>query len=90
MNVLVTGGMGYIGSHTVKLLLKNNHNVIIIDNLSNSNSNQVNDQAKFYNIDLKNKLDINKVFEVIVDISKQITIRPASSNDEYLTLDWMD
>ena len=33
---LVTGGLGYIGSHTVVELIQNNHDVIIIDNLSNS------------------------------------------------------
>ena len=36
MKILVTGGTGYIGSHTVLELLKNNYEVIIIDNLSNS------------------------------------------------------
>ena len=36
-NVLVTGGLGYIGSHTVVKLIKNGYNPIIIDNLSNSN-----------------------------------------------------
>ena len=34
MNILVTGGTGYIGSHTVVELLNRNHNVIIVDNLS--------------------------------------------------------
>jgi UDP-glucose 4-epimerase len=36
MKVLVTGGAGYIGSHTVLLLLENNHDVIVYDNLANS------------------------------------------------------
>ena len=36
MKVLVTGGCGYIGSHTTTLLLKENIDVVIIDNLSNS------------------------------------------------------
>ena len=36
MKVLVTGGCGYIGSHTVCELLKNNYEVVIIDNFSNS------------------------------------------------------
>ena len=34
--ILVTGGMGYIGSHTVVNLIENNYEVIIIDNLSRS------------------------------------------------------
>ena len=36
MNILVTGGLGFIGSHTVIELIKNNHEVIIADNLINS------------------------------------------------------
>ena len=36
MKVLVTGGMGYIGSHTVVELLENNYEVVIVDNLINS------------------------------------------------------
>ena len=36
MNVLLTGGLGFIGSHTVVELVNSNYNVIIIDNLSNS------------------------------------------------------
>jgi UDP-glucose 4-epimerase len=36
MNILVTGGCGYIGSHTIVELLKSGHDVIVIDNLSNS------------------------------------------------------
>lgn len=38
MKILVTGGAGYIGSHTVIELLKDNHEVVIIDNLSNSSN----------------------------------------------------
>jgi UDP-glucose 4-epimerase len=36
MQVLVTGGAGYIGSHTVLSLLENNYDVIVYDNLANS------------------------------------------------------
>ena len=38
MNILITGGLGYIGSNVVnQILLTTSYNVIIIDNLSNSN-----------------------------------------------------
>lgn len=43
MNILVTGGCGYIGSHTCCELLNKGHNVIIIDNLSNSKKEVVKD-----------------------------------------------
>ena len=36
MTILVTGGMGYIGSHTCVELLKKNYQVVIVDNLINS------------------------------------------------------
>ena len=70
MSVLVTGGMGYIGSHTTVELLKSGKEVIIIDNLCNS-SIVVKDRIKeitgkdikFYNIDLADKEAVEKVFE---------------------------
>ena len=37
MNILVTGGLGFIGSHTCVELIESGHNVIIVDNLINSN-----------------------------------------------------
>jgi len=42
MNILVTGGVGYIGSHAIVELLAHNHTVVIVDNLSNSSGEVVN------------------------------------------------
>ena len=41
MSILVTGGLGYIGSHTVVELINNNFDVIIIDDLSNSENSSL-------------------------------------------------
>ena len=37
MQILVTGGLGYIGSHTSVLLLEKGYDIVVVDNLSNSN-----------------------------------------------------
>ncbi|MBT5029956.1 UDP-glucose 4-epimerase GalE [archaeon] len=60
--ILVTGGAGYIGSHTVHLLLENNYNVLIIDNFDNGVQKNIPENVKFYQIDLRNISDIRKVF----------------------------
>lgn len=51
---LVTGGLGFIGSHTVVELINNNYNVIIVDNLSNSNINVLENIKKICNCNDKN------------------------------------
>ncbi|MCC0635689.1 MULTISPECIES: UDP-glucose 4-epimerase GalE [unclassified Clostridioides] len=70
MAVLVAGGAGYIGSHTAIELLESGYEVVIVDNLSNSNSIVVDrirelsgKQVKFYNIDITNKNEMHTVFK---------------------------
>lgn len=53
MNILVTGGLGYIGSHTCCELLDKGYNVVIIDNLSNSKKEVANYIKKITNKDIK-------------------------------------
>ncbi len=70
MAILLTGGMGFIGSHTAVELIKEGYEVIIADNLSNS-SKKVLDRIEtitgvkplFYEIDVAVKEDVMKVFE---------------------------
>lgn len=69
MNILVTGGAGYIGSHTCVKLLDTGFNVIILDNLSNSNPNVieriekiVNKRVKLYVGDIRNHNILKKIF----------------------------
>lgn len=65
MNILVTGGAGYIGSHFVKLLLQQNINVVVLDNLSRGHKEAVPKSAKFINADI---LDYQKLLEVFSQI----------------------
>jgi UDP-glucose 4-epimerase len=69
-NILVTGGTGYIGSHTVVALMAAGYNPVIADNLSNSKINVLERIAKitkrkppFYKIDLRDCTVIDKVFQ---------------------------
>ena len=69
MNVLVTGGAGYIGSHTVVELLNAGHNAIIVDDLSNAKADVIDrietitgKRPVFYKLDCKDKDGLRKVF----------------------------
>jgi UDP-glucose 4-epimerase len=69
MQILVTGGAGYIGSHTCVELLNNNHSVIIADNLTNSKIETIdkikqitNKDVIFYEIDVTNAPAVESIF----------------------------
>lgn len=70
MKVLLTGGSGYIGSHTAVVLLEQGYDVVIVDNLSNSKIESINNietisnkKVSFYEVDVCNKNELTKVFE---------------------------
>ena len=62
MAVLVCGGAGYIGSHTVAALLEAGEEVVVFDNLSTGHRKAVPAKVKFYKGDLRISEDIEKVF----------------------------
>lgn len=62
LNILVTGGAGYIGSHVVEILVKKKYNVFIFDNLITGHKKLINKKAKFIKGDIKN---LNRLSEVI-------------------------
>ena len=70
MAILVTGGTGYIGSHTAIELLKNGEEIVVVDNLSNSKIEMVDKikklsgkDFKFYEVDLLDREKLEKVFQ---------------------------
>ena len=69
MKVLVTGGLGYIGSHTCVSLLDNNYEVVVLDNLSNSKKSVIKSiekitkkQLTFYQGDMIDRGLLEEIF----------------------------
>lgn len=70
MDILVTGGAGYIGSHTCVALLEAGHTVIVADNLCNSKAETIdkikqitNKEITFYKIDVTNEKAVDTIFD---------------------------
>ena len=70
MNILVTGGLGYLGSHAVVELIQQNYGVVILDNLSNSHKKNLEriekitcKKIKFYKEDVRHKSSLRKIFK---------------------------
>ncbi len=63
MAILVLGGAGYIGSHTVYELVANGEDVVIVDNLETGHIEAVHPQARFYQGDIRDRAFMDSVFE---------------------------
>ena len=84
--ILVTGGSGFIGSHTCYSLLENNYDLFVIDSLTNSNIKSIeriknmfmkkkiniSEKLKFFKGDLRNKKFLDSVFEKANEEGKAI------------------
>jgi len=62
IKILVTGGAGYIGSHTVKELVKRGYDVTVLDNLSNGHMTSL-EGVKYVNGDIGNFIDVKELLE---------------------------
>ncbi|EFU0537804.1 UDP-glucose 4-epimerase GalE [Campylobacter jejuni] len=62
-NILVVGGAGYIGSHTLKHLLDNDYNCIVMDNLIYGHKQAIDKRAKFIHADLLDTFSLTNVFK---------------------------
>jgi len=79
MNILVTGGAGFIASHIVDRLIELGHKVSVVDNISTGNRNHINKNASFYNLSILDE-NISEVFgkvkpEVVIHHAAQIDIQ---------------
>ena len=73
--ILVTGGLGYIGSHTSVELIQQGHDIVIVDDLSNSSDdvlkgikNITGTAPEFLQFDLRNKEKVFEIFDLHPDI----------------------
>lgn len=90
MNILVTGGAGFIGSHLVEQLIKKKHKVIVIDNLSTGrieNLKKIKKKIKFFNFDLSKHgkwTNILKNIDVVFHLAALADIVPSIQDpDKY-------
>ena len=72
MKILVLGGAGYIGSHTVYSLIEQGNEVVIFDNFETGHIEAVHPEAKLYQGDLRNRAEIDQVLDKEKDIDAVI------------------
>lgn len=63
MTILVLGGAGYIGSHTVYALIEQGYDVVIVDNLETGHREAIHECARFYEGDIRDRAFMDGVFE---------------------------
>ena len=86
MNILVTGGAGYIGSHIIELLVKKKTNkVIVLDNLSTGYKILINQKSTFFKGDINSKKLISKLInkfkiDTIIHLAASLNVSEAQKN----------
>ncbi len=87
MNVLVTGGAGFIGSNLADALIDDGHNVTIIDNLLTGKRSNLPSKAKFYELDIASA-EIDKIFEkgkfqIMFHLAAQMDVRKSVADPAF-------
>ncbi|MHA1482283.1 MAG: NAD-dependent epimerase/dehydratase family protein [Candidatus Heimdallarchaeaceae archaeon] len=82
--ILVSGGAGFIGSHLTDKLIDKGHNVVVADNLSTGEKENLNPKAKFYETDICDS-EITQIFreekpEIVFHFAAQIDVRKSIDN----------
>lgn len=85
MKVVVTGGLGFIGSHLVDRLISEGYDTYIIDNLTSGQLNNLNPAATFYQADILNESQLRKIFndvkpEALFHMAAQIDVQTSINN----------
>ena len=87
MNILVTGGAGFIASHIADAYIAEGHKVIIVDNLSTGFLENINPKAKFYQLDIRSE-KLEDVFQkekidVVNHLAAQMDVRRSVSDPKF-------
>ena len=84
MNILVTGGAGFVGSNLIKKLLNQNHNVVSIDNYSTGLKSNEFPKCKYINFDIKNINNYSAYgdFDIVFHLAAIARIQPSFTNPE--------
>ena len=85
MNILLTGGAGYIGSNVTNLFIEKRHKVSVIDNLTTGHFNLINKKAKFYKCDIADKAKVNDIlknneFDIVMHFAGLIRVDESVKN----------
>jgi UDP-glucose 4-epimerase len=88
MRILVTGGAGFIGSHTVDALIGEGHDLAVIDDLSAGRREQVNPAARFFKADLRDAAAVNEIVtrerpETIFHFAAQMDVRRSVADPSF-------
>lgn len=88
MEILVTGGAGFIGSHIVDRLISEGHFVSVVDNLSTGKRTYLNQKAAFYNVDIRDTDVISKLFrriqpEILYHHAAQLDVRKSVADPKF-------
>ena len=83
MKILVTGGAGFIGSHLVDTLIKDDHKVLVIDDLSSGKKEYVNKKASLEILDINDK----KLNKVLADFSPDVVYHLAAQKNVRVSLE---
>jgi UDP-glucose 4-epimerase len=87
MKILVTGGAGFIGSHVVDAYIDAGHQVVVVDDLSTGQLSNLNSEAKFYQLDIRDPR-LSDVFaeeqpQVINHHAAQIDVRRSVTEPDF-------